>query len=635
MSFFTDRSKPRKGSSAMLHVQVVEAKNLEAKDVTGTSDPYCTLKVGKNGIQKHKTKTILKTKNPVWNEPFTFGVSAEDLKHDLVIKIYDEDRFRDELIGRVLIPLGQLTAQNEIASWFTITDDAGVNPVPGNLYVRLVWEDKFSDDQKSSEFRARRSMSLSGRDRIRIGSFDAAEDKDNAEVISVTSCSWNVGNAPPPEDLSLWIPKEGYRIIAIGVQECKYDPRPPHATCAADWKACLAQHLPNYELVAESNLWEMRLSVFVEKNYFQFISNIEFTSEATGVAHVLGNKGGVVVSFSYKDSSFCFVNSHLAAHQNKCAGRNQNYSEIVEGSVIGTKHVDMLHQFHHVIWMGDLNYRLDYGDQGDDPSPSQETFEALVKEIDAENFDKLYYECDQLVREMKENRVFLGFTDIQPKFRPTFKVERNQPFTYKNQRSPAWCDRVLYRSMPHAKLEVTKFVCCPELLTSDHKPVRADFEATLLELCPGFTNSFGACTITFQDLSARNLIAADVCGTSDPYVRFFGTFLDPTEKPRTAAVDKNLNPDWKDEDLPTLKSMVNNPDRLSQHHLMIAVFDHDLESKDDPIGNAYLMLKEVVPASLNGDFTPFELNLYHAGLPAGTLSGKIRLNWAPSQASMH
>jgi hypothetical protein len=36
--------------------------------------------------------------------------------------------------------------------------------------------------------------------------------------ISVAVCSWNVGNAAPPDNLAPWIPKEGYRLIVIGGQ---------------------------------------------------------------------------------------------------------------------------------------------------------------------------------------------------------------------------------------------------------------------------------------------------------------------------------------------------------------------------------------------------------------------------------
>lgn len=42
------------------------------------------------------------------------------------------------------------------------------------------------------------------------------------------------------------------------------------------------------------------------------ITNVEFSSVATGLGDVLGNKGSAACSFKYDDTSFCFVNVHLA-----------------------------------------------------------------------------------------------------------------------------------------------------------------------------------------------------------------------------------------------------------------------------------------------------------------------------------
>ena len=270
----------------------------------------------------------------------------------------------------------------------------------------------------------------------------------------------------------------------------------------------------------------MRLAIFVVKAKAHLIANVNITTEATGLGHVLGNKGGVVTSLSWRDTSLCFVNSHLAAHQNKCAARNDNFKEIVEGCEIGVKPMDILNQFHHVIWMGDLNYRLDYGDQGAKETPSQETFDALVAEINAEpsKLHDLFTSCDQLRKEMLEGRVFKGFTDLEPTFKPTFKVGRTADLEYKAQRSPAWCDRVLYQSLMPASFKLTPlgFHSANTIGTSDHKPVRADFLVEVFDLPSGFDDTKGPCTIQFRNVAAANLLAADANGLSDPYVEFVG-----------------------------------------------------------------------------------------------------------------
>jgi hypothetical protein len=54
--------------------------------------------------------------------------------------------------------------------------------------------------------------------------------------------------------------------------------------------------------------------------------------------------------------------------------------EIIKGVQMGGKvntHHNILTQYHHVFWMGDLNYRLDFGDQGDAKTPDEPLFKEM------------------------------------------------------------------------------------------------------------------------------------------------------------------------------------------------------------------------------------------------------------------
>lgn len=78
------------------------------------------------------------------------------------------------------------------------------------------------------------------------------------------------------------------------------------------------------------------------------------------------NKGGVGISLRVDDTHMAFISSHLAAHQGKVAQRNADVAEISANLHLAgaaAKGADLTTAFHHLFWMGDLNYRLAYGQQ--------------------------------------------------------------------------------------------------------------------------------------------------------------------------------------------------------------------------------------------------------------------------------
>lgn len=85
----------------------------------GSSDPYCIIYYGD---KKEKTKPVLKTLNPIWNEGFVFVVDArvQSLKFEVPCEqlwvlmdcgqIYDVGTLRDEYMY-VLPPICKLMEQ--------------------------------------------------------------------------------------------------------------------------------------------------------------------------------------------------------------------------------------------------------------------------------------------------------------------------------------------------------------------------------------------------------------------------------------------------------------------------------------------------------------------------------------------
>eukprot|EP01103_Thecamoeba_quadrilineata_P011909 TRINITY_DN2956_c0_g1_i1.p1 TRINITY_DN2956_c0_g1~~TRINITY_DN2956_c0_g1_i1.p1 ORF type:complete len:952 (-),score=192.20 TRINITY_DN2956_c0_g1_i1:966-3821(-) len=273
--------------------------------------------------------------------------------------------------------------------------------------------------------------------------------------------SWNVGERPPPErntnqnGLSAWLPKnEFYDIIAIGLQECEYVPRKGNATPEIDFFNTLQEELgPKYIKIAGVSLVAIRLIVFVRRDHCYKISQLKKSTEATGIAHVMGNKGGVGISFSFLNTKLCFISCHLAAHQEKHELRNSNYTDILKGLKLGDGPFNATYSFHHVFWFGDLNYRIDL------------SRDQVLDLVQAKNWSALL-NADQLTREKANGNCFFSFQEGNISFPPTYRYKiGSRQYDDEKMRIPAWCDRILWSSLPLSNADLTSYASCDEITT--------------------------------------------------------------------------------------------------------------------------------------------------------------------------
>lgn len=104
--FFPSRYKHDKTA---LIVSVVRCRDLPAKDPNlGSSDPYVKLQLLPDKQHKVKTRVLRKTRNPVYDEDFTFyGISFNQLPNiTLHFVVLSFDRYsRDDIIGEVFCAL--------------------------------------------------------------------------------------------------------------------------------------------------------------------------------------------------------------------------------------------------------------------------------------------------------------------------------------------------------------------------------------------------------------------------------------------------------------------------------------------------------------------------------------------------
>lgn len=105
--------------------------------------------------------------------------------------------------------------------------------------------------------------------------------------------------------------------------------------------------------------------VFARQELQEAISDVDQSVENTGFLHLFPNKGGLLVTMTIHGTKIAFISCHLTAHEGvkHCEARNQSIIEILGGVRAGDPTFDVAEQYHHVFWMGDMNYRIT-----DDPS---------------------------------------------------------------------------------------------------------------------------------------------------------------------------------------------------------------------------------------------------------------------------
>ncbi|KAE8706945.1 Type I inositol 1,4,5-trisphosphate 5-phosphatase CVP2 [Hibiscus syriacus] len=235
----------------------------------------------------------------------------------------------------------------------------------------------------------------------------------------------------------------------------------------------------NYRLITDKQMVGLFLSIWARKELMPYIGHVRLSSVGRGIMKRLGNKGCIAVSISLHQTSFCFVCSHLASGEKEGdeLKRNTDVSEILRGiqfpiicKTPNHRAPEKIIEHDRVIWLGDLNYRV---------ALSYEKTRSLLEE---NNWDTLL-EKDQLNKEREAGRVFSGFKEGRIVFAPTYKYLYNSDSyvgengkSKKKRRTPAWCDRILWRG---SGIELLSYFR-GESRFSDHRPVSAVFSVEVI-----------------------------------------------------------------------------------------------------------------------------------------------------------
>eukprot|EP01113_Clastostelium_recurvatum_P035687 TRINITY_DN5001_c0_g1_i4.p1 TRINITY_DN5001_c0_g1~~TRINITY_DN5001_c0_g1_i4.p1 ORF type:complete len:1079 (-),score=249.45 TRINITY_DN5001_c0_g1_i4:68-3304(-) len=309
--------------------------------------------------------------------------------------------------------------------------------------------------------------------------------KEEATPYNVYIASWNC-NGKRPESLADWLGgAQNADVLIVGIQEMvkmaagsvvraqAAQSTNPEAVDTLPWVIDIDRFVGpmRYVKVFCKALVGVLLVAYVKDEHRPHVRNIQSALAPCGAMGMIGNKGAVVIRFSLYATQMCFVCSHLAAgpSRERLDKRYQDYKSIIQkihfGNINSTGTGDnqaesTIFDHENVFWFGDLNYRIPLANDQIRKMVADKDYEPLLR-------------ADQLIAEQAAGRVFQGFKEGPIDFAPTYAYDVNtQNYdTGEKHRSPAWCDRVLWRG---EDIRLTSYAR-HELLDSDHRPITASF----------------------------------------------------------------------------------------------------------------------------------------------------------------
>ncbi|KAL3910553.1 MAG: hypothetical protein SGPRY_009012, partial [Prymnesium sp.] len=153
-------------------------------------------------------------------------------------------------------------------------------------------------------------------------------------------------------------------------------------------------------------------------------------SSATGIAGVLGNKGGLVVKLNVFWMGDLNYRIDLTEYDAACSALSETVACPLSSAAPASPRL----QFHHV---------------------PQNHHARVLELIDSAAWPALL-KCDQLVAQRASGAAFCGFVEGECQFAPTFKVARDQGIQYTEQRIPRFARKLAFACESHVEAAITR-----------------------------------------------------------------------------------------------------------------------------------------------------------------------------------
>jgi len=302
--------------------------------------------------------------------------------------------------------------------------------------------------------------------------------------LQIRVCSWNLNGShiADADDITCWLRKEhSTDIFVVGVQELvelkpskilRLEHGDPRNLAALEQRVerTIASNGSKFVKVCSVALGGLAMLVYVREELAPCVRQVCCDRIKTGFGGLVANKGSVCARFAVGEITTCFMNLHLPAGTGtaKAAKRDRHVrktmsrafqSTLACGSVWPLPEQKLASHDVSVLF-GDFNSR-----------PDMKTNErGAAKHLQAR------LEADELL--LGRFPSLHGFSEGPVCFPPTF---RYVPGTdrFSSRSSPAWCDRVLFKTRGGTSADVSEYSSLHELRhTSDHRPIAAQLRVS-------------------------------------------------------------------------------------------------------------------------------------------------------------